>query len=126
MGTLLIVVIGGIGSIILLLHLTGRSRKRELTPEDARTAWHRHFPEDQIHDVIVSRDGHSGLVTTDQGPGLIWSFGADTAARHLRNFDFVEKTNGQAIRFHDFTAPRVDLHLAEPELDRWRQIMGLA
>lgn len=87
---LLTLVIGGISAIAILLHLSGRSALRVIDPEDAHADWHRHFPDDRIRSVLVARDGHAALVETDQGPGLLWAFGADTAARHLRDFDLVE------------------------------------
>lgn len=121
---LLVLVIGGIAGIALLLHLTGRSRVLVMSAEDARTAWHRHMPDDEILDVIVSYTGHAALVTTSQGPGLVWAFGADTTARHLRDYDMLETEDGLQILFHDFTAPSVTLRLTEPERAHWRIVMS--
>lgn len=120
---LIILVVSGISLIALLLHGLGKSRLTVLTPEDARTAWFRHFPDDDISDVTVTNDGHAALIQTSQGPGLLWSFGADTVARHLRNFDLQEQTGGIRVMFHDFTAPRVTLHLDESEHPLWQKIM---
>jgi len=122
---LLILVVGGISAITLLLHLLGKSRLAFLTTEDARGAWHRHFPDDDIRDVIVAQNGHAAFVQTAQGPGLLWSFGADTVARHLRDFDLIEAPNHLQVMFHDFTAPRVTLHLSETERPRWQELMAL-
>jgi hypothetical protein len=120
---LLILVVGGIAMTALILHLLGKSRLTVLTTEDARTAWHRHFPDDEIFELIVARNGHAALVQTGQGPGLLWSFGADTVARHLRDYDVLEKPDQICVVFHDFTAPRVSLHLTEDERALWQELM---
>ena len=120
---LLALVIGGIAGIALILHLTGKSAQTMLTPEDARAAWHRHFPDDLITEVLTARDAHAALVMTSQGPGLLWSFGADTVARHLRDFDLIDRPDGLRIAFHDFTAPHVTLHLTDAERRDWQTRM---
>jgi hypothetical protein len=122
--TLIILVIGGIATIALLLHLSGRSRRRVMTPEDARAEWHRHFPDDEIAGATVTPDGHAALILTRDGParagkGLVWAMGTDTTARRLLDFDITETAAGLSVRFHDFTAPRVTLHLPEAERARW-------
>lgn len=124
LNVLLILVVGGIAAIALLLHLLGKSRLSVLTREDARTAWHRHFPDDEIRDLTLARDGHSALVQTSQGPGLLWSFGADTVARHLRDYDLLEKPDHLCVVFHDFTAPRATLYLTEEERPAWQKMMA--
>jgi len=121
---LLILVIGGIALIALLLHLLGKSRLTVLSQEGARSDWHRHFPDDEILDLIVARDGHAALVQTGQGPGLLWAFGADTVARHLRDFDLLEEPDHLKVIFHDFTAPSATLHLSEPERPVWQKMMS--
>ncbi len=120
---LLILVVGGIAILALLLHLLGKSRLVILTPEDARTAWHRHFPDDEILGLTVASDGHAAVVQTDQGPGLLWSFGADTVARHLRDFDLLEKPGHLSVIFRDFTAPRVTLYLNATERPLLQKMM---
>lgn len=121
---LLILVIGGIAAIALLLHLMGKSRLSVLTPQTARAAWLRQFPDDRIADVVVARDNHAAIVQTDQGHGLVWSFGADTVARPLRDFDLIETPEALRVVFHDFTAPRVTLHLSETERPRWQTLIA--
>ncbi|MCV2888072.1 hypothetical protein [Ruegeria aquimaris] len=120
---LLILVIGGISAIAVILHLTGRSHRAVLLPEDARAAWHRHFPDDMILGIAVARDGHAALIETEQGPGLLWSFGADTVGRHLRDFDVMDHPHGLRVLFHDFTAPQVTLHLSPDERRDWQARM---
>lgn len=117
---LLILVIGGIAAIALLLHLSGRSEIRALDPDSARAAWLRHFPDDPADTVTVTRDGHAAMVRTGAGVGLVWSFGADTVARHLRDCDLVETGTGLDIAFHDYTAPRVRLVLEPDERAAWQ------
>ncbi len=120
---LLGLVVGGIAGIALLLHLTGRSRLRLLTPETAQIQWLRHFPDDTVIDVTVAHDGHAALVRTETGAGLLWSFGADTVARHLLDFDRIDHPDGFEVQFHDFSTPRVLIHLDETECHHWRHLM---
>ncbi|WP_425043237.1 hypothetical protein [Primorskyibacter sp. S87] len=120
---LLALVIGGIAAITGLLHLTGKSRRRILMPEDARGEWHRHFPDDNIIDVTVSRDGHAALIRAEEGPGLLWALGADTVARRLIDYDMVEYPDGLRVMFHDFSAPHVALNLSEEERDTWQSLI---
>ena len=121
---LLTLVIGGIAGIALLLHLMGKSAPLVMSSEDARAAWHRHFPDDEIKDALITGDGHAALIRTSQGPGLVWSFGADTVARHLRDFDVIEAPDHLRVIFHDFTAPKVTLHLDENERQHWQSLMS--
>lgn len=123
---LLILVVGGIVMIALLLHGLGRSRRTILTPEGARLAWHRHFPDDQVLGVTVAEDGHAAIVRTARGPGLLWSFGADTVARYLRDFAVQERPDCLRVIFHDFTAPHVTLRLNPAERPVWQKLMSPA
>lgn len=123
LSVLLVLVIGGIAGIALLLHVSGRSQRLVMSAEDARTAWHRHLPDDEIAEVIPSGSGHAALILTSQGPGLVWAFGADTVARRLIDYDLFETRNGLRVMFRDFTAPRVDIRLSASERDHWRDVM---
>ncbi|SDX14598.1 hypothetical protein SAMN05444358_103156 [Ruegeria halocynthiae] len=120
---LLVLVVGGIAGVTLLLHLTGRSRLHELTPKTAQDQWLRHFPNDSIIDVTVATDGHAALVRIETGAGLLWSFGADTVARHLLDFDRIDHPQGFEVQFHDFSTPRVVIHLDETERRHWQHLM---
>ncbi len=123
---LLVLVVGGIAAIALLLHLSGRSQRRVLTRETALADWPRHFPDDVVIDVTVSHDAYAALVRTETGPGLLWSFGADTVARHLLDFDWIEQPGGFELQFHDFTTPRVVIRLDEIERQHWQNLMDLS
>lgn len=120
---LLILVIGGIAAIALLLHLSGRSELCVLDTDSARQAWLRHFPDDLVGEITLARNRHAALVTTDEGTGLLWAFGADTVARHLRDFDLIETPGGLDVAFHDYTAPRVRLTLEADERAAWERMM---
>jgi len=120
---LLVLVVGGIAGITGMLHLTGRSRIRELTPDVARAEWTRHDPDDVIIDVTISHDRRSALIRTETGNGLLWSFGADTVARHLLDFDWLDHPEGFEIQFHDFGTPRVIIRLDDLERAHWEHLM---
>ncbi|WP_170467159.1 hypothetical protein [Ruegeria arenilitoris] len=120
---LLVLVVGGIAGITLLLHLTGKSRLSVLTPDVARSEWLRHAPDDTIIDVTVARDAHSALIRTDNGSGLLWSFGADTVARPLQDFDLLEHPQGLEVQFHDFGTPKAIIRLDDLERRHWQHLM---
>lgn len=121
---LLILVGGGIGGIALLLHFLGKSQPVILTDDTARAAWLRLFPEDTITDITLSDTGLAALIRSDQGPGLVWSFGIDTVARPLGNAEVTDTKRRVKIRFPDFSAPRVLITLSEKERADWRQKMA--
>ena len=123
---LLVLVVGGIAGVTLLLHLTGRSRLHLLTPQTVPGQWLRHFPDDTVIDATLAHDGHAALVRTQAGAGLLWSFGADTVARYLEDFDWIETSEGIEVQFHDFSTPRATLHLDETERQHWQHLMDPA
>ncbi|QYK42953.1 MAG: hypothetical protein KF887_07610 [Paracoccaceae bacterium] len=103
---LLVLVVGGIAGIAVLLHLTGASRRFDLSDAEAvRTGWARHFPQDTVTAVHLAPGGMAAMVETRGGPGLIRSFGADTVAHRIRGADAVAR--GLRLRFDDFGAPPV-------------------
>lgn len=123
LGLLLTLVVGGIGLIALLLHLSGRSSRLRLDVPRARAEWALAFPEDPIQEVWVSGNGQAALVRSDQGTGLIWSFGADCVARLLRKAEVTPTPQGLRVAFHDFTAPAVTLRLTEDERAIWAALL---
>lgn len=118
---LLILVVGGISIVALLLHKLGKSRLTILNPQSARIAWLRHFPEDQVSTVTVTQDGHTAFLDTSQGPGLLWSFGADTVGRLLQNYKVREAPDHLKVVFADFSAPRVTVRLNGDERALWHK-----
>ncbi|WP_170350652.1 MULTISPECIES: hypothetical protein [Ruegeria] len=123
---LLVLVVGGIVGITVLLHLSGRSRVRELTPQTARSEWLRHAPDDVIIDITIAHDKRSALIRTETGNGLLWSFGADTVARHLLDFDWIDHPEGFEIQFHDFGTPKALIRLDDFERPHWQNLMDPA
>ncbi len=97
-----------------------------MLPDIARAQWLREFPDDIVIDVTLSHDGHAALIRTEEGPGLLWAFGADTVGRRLLDYDWLETPDGVQVYFHDFSAPRVTLHLSEDERRHWRELMDTA
>lgn len=123
LGILLALVVGGIAGITLLLHVSGRSKPFLLTPESAHAQWLRQFPDDDILEVTVAHNGCAALIQTNIGPGLLWSFGADTVGRHLVDYDLQDLPEGFRIKFHDFSAPKTLVRLDKVERSRWRDLM---
>ncbi|MGB1387554.1 MAG: hypothetical protein ACPG61_01560 [Paracoccaceae bacterium] len=120
---LIIMVVIGIGGIALLLHLTGRSRTATMTETDAQQGWARHYPNDTVQHVTLAHDGKSALVLSDAGPGVLWVFGLDTVARHLRNCDVSETETGLRVDFHDYAVPPARFALSQDERTRWQSEM---
>lgn len=123
---LLALVAGGISFTAFILHVTGRSAQTVMSPEDARNAWLRQFPEDDVSQILTAQDGHAALLQTSQGMGLVWAFGADTVARPLQGCELSDHPNGLRIAFHEFAAPATRLTLTETERADWRLLMNTA
>ena len=124
---LLVLVVGGIGGIAVLLHYLGLSNPRVFEgPEDAARQWLREFPGDDVVEAILNNRGTTGFVQTRQGPGLVWSFGADTVARRLHDFHVTPTRRGLRIDFHDFTAPHVLIRLDAFETTHWENLLRTA
>ena len=107
--------------VAVLLHRLGKSRLTILNKHSAQVAWSRHFPDDDVRTVTVAQDGHAAIVETSHGPGLLWSFGADTVGRYLQDYQLSEASDHLKVTFSDFTAPHVTLILNEQERALWRQ-----
>ncbi|HBS50173.1 MAG TPA: hypothetical protein DEA05_08840 [Rhodobacteraceae bacterium] len=123
---LLLLVIGGLGAIALLLHLSGRSEQRVLDDDSARSEWLRHFPEHEVREVVLSRNRHAALLRLDAGLGLLWAFGMDTAARPVNEPVVTDRPDGLDLRLSDYTAPRVRLRLEPEERARWSALLQTA
>lgn len=120
---LLILVVGGIGAIVLLLHILGLSKRKTLmTDEDARGAWLREFAEDPPRTITLSHDHHAALIKTQSGQnGIIWPMGADTAVRYLTHAKIHQTKSGLKIDLMDFTAPHIKLALDPIEAEKWAE-----
>ncbi|KDB05362.1 hypothetical protein U879_02090, partial [Defluviimonas sp. 20V17] len=109
---LLIVVAAGMIGITLMLHLAGQTRAFEIADEEtARGEWLRHFPDDEIHEVTLAPGNNAALIRTAQGPGLLWSLGADTVAYHMAHPSARACRKGLRVEIGDFAAPAVTLRL---------------
>ena len=120
---LVILVVGGIGSIAFLLHLTGGSLQTRLDKNSAAAAWKRQFPDTAIRDVQLAPDGRAALIETRDSPpalGLVWSFGADTVARELSAATITPAKGGLRISFSDFGAPRASVALPQAAASAWQ------
>ena len=120
---LLILVVGGIAGIAALTWLAGLAAPRQLSDEDVRAQWARHYPDQPAQSVWITHDQRAALVMTDTGPGLLWVMGADTTARPLVDFDLIDTAEGFTVKFHDYTAPKVHLHLDDDERVVWQNLI---
>lgn len=117
---LLPMVVIGIASIAVLLHVLGLSRAATLSDEaTARTAWLREFPGHVPTRVFLCESQSAALIETAQGHGVVWSMGADTTARYLTHAQVKRSKSGLRIALPDYTAPVIRLKLAPDEVARW-------
>ncbi|MEO1733099.1 MAG: hypothetical protein AAFR45_05650 [Pseudomonadota bacterium] len=122
---LIILVVGGIAGITVLLHGLGYSRSKQLQDSAMlRDEWLRHFPEDSFDDLdsfefLISSNKDRAILRSDQGYGLLWAMGADTAARRLDTLRWKETRTGLAIRFDDPGAPSVHIRLDPADRPLW-------
>ena len=120
LGILVPLVICGIASVAVLLHLLGLSQPASLADEHAaRAAWRDEFPDTPATRVVLSHDHSAALVQTRKGPGLVWPMGADTTARFLTDATITQTATGLRIDLPDYTAPHIDLRLDPDEARRW-------
>jgi len=124
---LLPVVVLGILGIALLLHLLGLSKRLVIADKNhAAQLWAQHYPGLPAQAVIIADGNHQALVKTKDGPGLIWSMGADATCRLLAEAIVIQETrNGLKLRLGDYTAPTVRVALKQ-QTDRQRWLAELA
>ena len=119
-------VVFGILGIAALLHFTGHSRAMTLHSADqALEQFARQFPDIRATSALLSSDSHAALITSDQGPALLWSFGQDTTARMITDQAKVTPT-AKGLKFHlaDFSAPAVAVTLNDPDRARWQATLA--
>lgn len=114
-------VVLGIAGIALALHLLGLTAPRRLTTKDeARAAWLREHPDDDIAQVLLARSGRAALITLASGArGLVYAMGADTCAHPLKGARWQQRKNALRVGLPDFAAPHFDIALAPDELPIW-------
>lgn len=118
-------VIIGIAGIAIALHFMGFSQRRLLTSSEAvQRAWAREFPNLQVAKVLVA-SGHHALVTLRGGGcGLVWSMGADTAARPFGLGAVKYSDSGLTFHFGDPAVGSIYVPLGPEQLTQWRETIG--
>ncbi|MGB1208883.1 MAG: hypothetical protein ACPG7W_06785, partial [Paracoccaceae bacterium] len=86
----------------------------------ARAAWMREYPDSVVAEVILSEDRLAALVRSDYGAGVVWSMGADSAARVLdAAAQVIPRSDGCVVRLQQFDAPRVYVRLKPSRIPPW-------
>ncbi|MGB0497727.1 MAG: hypothetical protein ACPGID_05265 [Rubricella sp.] len=121
---LAILVAAGIAGIVLLVHLTGGSRKAAFIDEaDARREWASAYPEFEPADIDLAAGRGAALIgLPEAGLGLLWAFGSDATARVMRPGlirSCVETGTGLKLTLNDFEAPSALIDLTEVEKADW-------
>ncbi len=119
-----LVVLGIAGIAVLTKWLGMSTSKRFQTKQDVISAWAREFPETPVRDVTLCQSGNGALVTTAQGPGLVWAMGADSTARLLSKANLTATDTGLRIDLPDYSAPHVTLTLTKAETAQWSALIG--
>lgn len=120
---LIILVVGGIGAIAVLLHLSGRSERCALRDaEEAAQVWRDSFDALDPRAIELAHDGHAARIDTERGTGLVWAMGQDFCARLLpsQGVRITRRPGALILALPDFTAPRIRLTLTDDELARWQ------
>jgi len=114
-------VVGGIGSIVVALHLLGLStRKKFADAAEAGAVWQSEFPDDPARNIMLSDDHHAAVIGTSGGQhGIVWPMGADATARYLGGATIRETPTGLSIRLPDVTVSRISLRLGADEAAKW-------
>ncbi len=122
---LVTLVVLGIAGIAMLTKWLGMSTsKRFQTEQDVIAAWAREFPETPVRVVTLCQSGNGALVTTAQGPGLVWAMGADSTARLLSKANLSPTDTGLRIDLPDYSAPHATLTLTKAETAQWSALIG--
>lgn len=119
-------VIIGIISIGILLHLLGNSKRMVFANTDqVIERWLREHPETIVQRVEISDSGHQAIVKSSAGIGLIWVMGFDTASRIITiPIETTQHRLGISIKLRDFTAPRIKIDLnSEQSKSHWIAIL---
>ena len=122
LSVLIPLVVTGIAGIVLILHLLGLSAPAQLADSAAaRRAWLREFPDLPPTGITLTHDRRAAVIETHDGPGVVWTVGADTTARRLTHAEIRRIGDGHELRLADFTAPRVRLSLDADTVARLSQ-----
>ncbi|PIB23234.1 hypothetical protein BFP76_09470 [Amylibacter kogurei] len=120
-------VVIGIISIGIVLHLLGNSKRLVFTNADqVIERWLREHPETLVERVEISDTGHQAIVKSNAGIGIIWVMGFDTTSR-LINLPVQTSIHpsGISIKLADFTAPRIKIDLnSETSRSHWITIFA--
>lgn len=117
---LLPMVVLGILSVALILHLKGFTDSLQFADEtEVRSHFHRLLPFAEITAVLRSEDGKAAIVSTPDTSYLLWSFGADCTLHSLFGARFVDTPTGLRVQFNDFACPSAKITLTAAEKPQW-------
>jgi len=123
---LLPLVVLGISAIVLLVRALKPTPPLVFSdPDMAREIWNHRRPNTPAQEVLLNFAGTHALVQTEEGTGILWSFGADPVARLLSaSANWRQQGDVLTVRTGDFTAPKIKISLKEPsERTRWTSLL---
>lgn len=118
---LIILVVIGVGSIVMALHMLGFSRAQPWNETQARAAWMRQYPELTPDALLLAKSGRAALVICQDRRGLVWQIGIDSTAQLLNGHAVQDITGGLRLNFDDFGMANVTVSLDDTEKSLWLQ-----
>ncbi len=112
----LIIVVFGIAGVVLLVHLTGGSAKVRLNERAiVLDKWHGEFPYISAKNALLDPDYNAALIDLMDGrTGILWAFGNDVVGRVLESGKLGIRKNKLIIDLPDFTAPHLVIRIDDP------------
>ena len=112
-------VVLGIGGLVLLIHLFGWSKRPQYADEaEAAAALMTDYPNATIQQARLADDRRAALFLLSTGVGFAAPFGEGRLTRVLNVEDIRrvdEGRDGLTIRLTDYTAPQLDVMIADAE-----------
>ncbi len=115
------IVVVGLLAVYVMMRVMKFDQKLVLADEAiARAEWGADNFTAPAEVVIVAQSGQAALVRSRRGWGVLWVMGLDATSHDLAGADVQAHPKGLILKFHDFAAPSVVLHLTPDEATAWR------
>ena len=122
----LLIVIAGISGIVLLVHMLGGSHLARLDSQaGVLQMWQSEQPDHKAIGALLEPSAQAALIDLEAGgTGLLWAVGDTVAGRVLTAGSLAENAETLRITLPDFTAPQVEVTIAEPIVRRiWAETL---
>lgn len=115
------IVVVGLLAVYVMMRAMKFDQTLALTDEAiARAEWGADNVTAPADVVILAQSGQAALVRSRRGWGVLWVMGLDATSHDLAGADVQAHPKGLLLKFRDFAAPSVVLHLTSEEATAWR------